>query len=72
MIMHYFGITDETPDEIMKAIFEDLTLEGDCAYFENWRTASTGYARLRSGSELKEVLKRIYKVNGDHITQQGQ
>jgi hypothetical protein len=46
MILHYFGITDDTPDEMMRRAFEE----------KNWlREANVGYKKYTGASRLQHI-----------------
>jgi hypothetical protein len=59
MVLHYFGITVDTPDELLKKVFEDPEFSTG---FDQYRTTSDGYTNLQSLEGMKDVATKIYGV----------
>ena len=59
MILHYFGITQDSPDDAMKKIFEEN--------FKDWCYNEDFYKWLRSASILQTVLTKIYGIGNEKI-----
>jgi hypothetical protein len=65
MILHYFGITEDSPDDMMRKVFE--------IYFKKWaqeednESNGTGTNRLLSAGNMGKVAHTIYGVSADII-----
>ncbi len=68
MLLHYFGITTDTPDEMLRKVFEtwsgtaDFSIWEDETSFNTWRTEAAGYNRLTKYDNLEKIATIIYGV----------
>lgn len=67
MILHYFGITDDTPDEMLRKFFETVVPGYDRDFRREAFAERSGPNRLRYGKELKNFVIRTYNLHGNYI-----
>ena len=60
MILQYLGITNDSPDDIMKKVFEQ--------YFPEWRQTANGIDNLLRGEKLKNVTMKLYGIPENKIS----
>ncbi len=70
MILHYFGITDDSPDDMLYKIFDSEEYKND-GRFSQWRTsdypAEDAISQLEMAVDLiKDVVKELKKT-GENI-----
>ena len=70
MILHYFGITDDSPDDMLYKIFDSEEYKND-GKFSQWRTsdypAEDAISQLEMAVDLiKDVVKELKKT-GENI-----
>ena len=66
MILHYFGITDDSPDDMLYKIFDSEEYKND-GRFSQWRTsdypAEDAISQLEMAVDLiKDVVKELKKT----------
>ena len=59
MILQYLGISDDSPDDAMKKIYEEN--------FKSWCYNKSSYSWLGSASILQTVLTQIYNIDNEKI-----
>ena len=59
MILQYLGITDDSPDDVMKKIYE--------IDFKSWSYNTDYRTYIEVAEHLKDVLKKTYSINDDKI-----
>lgn len=59
MILQYLGITDDSPDDVMKKIYE--------IDFKSWSHNTDYRTYIEVAEHLKDVLKKTYSINDDKI-----
>lgn len=64
MILHYFGVTDDTPDEMMQKAFEE----------KNWLkepdiggNAYTGASRLQNIDNIIKIVTDVFKIPSNYV-----
>jgi hypothetical protein len=62
MILHYFGITKDSPDDMMQKVFSS-----DDGTFKKWHTEENGPDKLEDCSNMKYIAQKIYGVSADII-----
>ena len=70
MILHYFGITDDSPDDMLYKIFDSEEYKND-GRFSQWRTsdypAEDAISQLEMAVDLiKDVVKEL-KITEENI-----
>ncbi len=73
MILHYFGITNDTPYEMTRKFFEisDFTnhdLPAKPKFTHDLRHEANGYDKLGYGRFLKEFVEKAYNIPEQYIT----
>jgi hypothetical protein len=65
MILHYFGVTDDTPDEMMRRAFEEKNWlkEPNVGYGDTY----TGASRPQHINSIKEIATDVYKIPSDYV-----
>lgn len=59
MILQYLGITDDSPDDAMKKIYEKD--------FKSWSSNPNYRTYIEDADRLKDVLKKTYSISDDKI-----
>lgn len=59
MILQYFGITDDSPDDMMRRVFE--------IDFKQWAQEEKGCDKLEVNTNMREILTTVYGISTSHI-----
>ncbi len=62
MILNYFGITSDTPDNMMTKIFETWSPSTGENFFSSWRTSADGYNMLTDQKNFDEIVNHLLGI----------
>ena len=59
MILHYFGITTDTPDQMLEKVFTPSVANP----FQAWQRSPTGVDQLWQGANMARIVRELYRAN---------
>jgi hypothetical protein len=59
MILHYFGITNDTPDELLEKVFSSNDTD-----IRPWRETAQGYNALQYAENMQKIIEKLYPLPG--------
>jgi hypothetical protein len=62
MILHYFGITEDSPDDMMRKVFSS-----DDTTFKKWQTEKNGPDELELSRNMRDIANILYGVSSSQM-----